>query len=683
MELATKNAVVLLDGDLQDPPELIAQFVERWQEGYDVVYGRRVSRETTWFMQRAYRAFYWAFDRFSYLSIPRDAGDFSLMDRRVVQAMLQCDERDLFLRGVRAFVGFRQTGVDYVRPKRMFGVTTNNLRRNIGWAKKGIFSFSNVPLTMLSFAGTVLFVLSLVLAAAQGVARAARARQRAAGRRHGRHPRAAVRLAQPVRDRARRRIPGARLRGGQAPAAVRPLEHRARRRGAPRLALGRRALGIAAAMIAMRPRASVARVCPVCGGTGGRELAPARIDAAALGEYAFASRKFPEYMHHRLVECATCDARLRQPDARRSATSARPTTRPRSTARRRRCSRAAPTPGSCARSPAPAARRGALDIGTGRGLVPRGAARPRLHARARLRAVGGAARGGRRARVRALIVHDVFDAPGASGRRARTTSMTCCMTIEHVADPARALPRRARPARPGRRADARLPRPPRAAQPRRSARVSPIMDIEHLQVFSQASARAAAASGPASATCAMRRITNRYPLHYWLKLAPLPRRRQARRSSPGARRGPLPRCRSRCRSATSPSSASATRPALVEAHDGAAVARAMRRIRRKPAPRRRVAGRAVADDGSARAGELAPGVPCAEKTSKRASRPTAVPVEAQVEAPGPDVDAAGIRAGVDDAPDRARRVARSRRRSLRAAPARSVAATYCRPSRPG
>ena len=171
MELATKNAVVLLDGDLQDPPELIAQFVEKWKEGNDVVYGRRVSRETTWFMQRAYRAFYWAFDKFSYLSIPRDAGDFSLMDRRVVHAMLQCDERDLFLRGVRAFVGFRQTGVDYVRPERMFGVTTNNLRRNIGWAKKGIFSFSNVPLTMLSFLGSVLFVLSVVLAIGQGVLR--------------------------------------------------------------------------------------------------------------------------------------------------------------------------------------------------------------------------------------------------------------------------------------------------------------------------------------------------------------------------------------------------------------------------------------------------------------------------------------------------------------------------------
>jgi dolichol-phosphate mannosyltransferase len=171
MELATKNAVVLLDGDLQDPPELIAEFVAQWKDGFDVVYGRRVAREAPFLMQRAYRIFYWAFDRFSYLTIPRDAGDFSLIDRRAVHAMLQLHERDLFLRGVRAFVGFRQTGVDYVRPERMFGVTTNNLRKNIGWAKKGIFSFSNVPLTMLSFIGSVLLVLSLVLAGLQGLAR--------------------------------------------------------------------------------------------------------------------------------------------------------------------------------------------------------------------------------------------------------------------------------------------------------------------------------------------------------------------------------------------------------------------------------------------------------------------------------------------------------------------------------
>lgn len=169
MQIATKNACVLLDGDLQDPPELIEQFVALWRDGYDVVYGRRVKREAPLHMQIAYKLFYRIFDRFSYIAIPHDAGDFSLMDRRVVNNLLQFPERDLFMRGLRAFVGFKQTGVDYVRPERMFGVTTNNLAKNIGWAKKGILSFSNVPLNMLSYAGTLLFGISLLLGLAQVV----------------------------------------------------------------------------------------------------------------------------------------------------------------------------------------------------------------------------------------------------------------------------------------------------------------------------------------------------------------------------------------------------------------------------------------------------------------------------------------------------------------------------------
>ena len=171
MEIATKNACVLLDGDLQDPPEVIAQFVAQWREGYDVVYGRRVKREASFFMQLAYKTFYRLFDKFSYLKIPHDAGDFSLMDRRVVYNILQFPERDLFLRGVRAFVGFKQVGVDYVRPERMFGRTTNSLGKNIGWAKKGILSYSNTPLTMLSYFGTALFVIALGLAFLQFVSR--------------------------------------------------------------------------------------------------------------------------------------------------------------------------------------------------------------------------------------------------------------------------------------------------------------------------------------------------------------------------------------------------------------------------------------------------------------------------------------------------------------------------------
>jgi dolichol-phosphate mannosyltransferase len=167
MEIASKNACVLLDGDLQDPPELISQFVTRWKEGYDIVFGRRVKREATLFMRFAYKFFYRLFDAFSYLSIPHDAGDFSLIDRRAVKAILQYPERDLFLRGIRAAVGFKQTGVDYVRPERMFGKTTNSFFKNVGWAKKGILSFSYTPLSLLSFFGTLLFLLSILLAAGQ------------------------------------------------------------------------------------------------------------------------------------------------------------------------------------------------------------------------------------------------------------------------------------------------------------------------------------------------------------------------------------------------------------------------------------------------------------------------------------------------------------------------------------
>ena len=164
MELSTKDGVVLLDGDLQDPPELIEQFHRQWEAGWDVVYGRRVRREMSWFQGAMYKLFYRVFAAFSYVPIPHDAGDFSLMDRRVVGWLLTCNERDLFVRGLRAYVGFRQTGIDYVRPERMFGASTNSLIKNIDWAKKGIFSFSNTPLTMLTTVGIVLLGVSALSA---------------------------------------------------------------------------------------------------------------------------------------------------------------------------------------------------------------------------------------------------------------------------------------------------------------------------------------------------------------------------------------------------------------------------------------------------------------------------------------------------------------------------------------
>ncbi|HEY1013432.1 MAG TPA: glycosyltransferase family 2 protein [Herpetosiphonaceae bacterium] len=167
MQLATGDAVVLLDGDLQDPPELIEQFYAKWREGYDVVYGVRVKREATIFLRVAYKAFYRLFQASSYIRIPRDAGDFSLIDRRVVDAMNALPENNRFLRGLRAWVGFKQIGVPYVRPERMFGRTTNNLVRNLGWARKAIFSFSYAPLDLITVLALVTVVGAFLSAIAQ------------------------------------------------------------------------------------------------------------------------------------------------------------------------------------------------------------------------------------------------------------------------------------------------------------------------------------------------------------------------------------------------------------------------------------------------------------------------------------------------------------------------------------
>jgi len=170
MEISTGDGVILLDGDLQDPPELIEQFYAKYQEGYDVIYGRRVAREGNQSLALFYKLFYRVFRSVSYVPIPLDAGDFSLMDRKVVEELVKMPETDQFMRGLRAWVGFKQIGVDYVRPERMFGVTTNNWRKNIGWARKAIFSFSYVPLELLTYVGAALTAISFLAIIIQIVA---------------------------------------------------------------------------------------------------------------------------------------------------------------------------------------------------------------------------------------------------------------------------------------------------------------------------------------------------------------------------------------------------------------------------------------------------------------------------------------------------------------------------------
>lgn len=162
---ASGDACVFLDGDLQDPPELIEQFYEKWKNGYDVVYGIRTRRIMPLPWEMLYKLFYRLFQKLSYIRVPVDAGDFSLIDRKVMNAIKQLPERDRFMRGIRAWVGFKQGGIPYVRPERMFGVSTNNLWANIRWAKKGIFSFSYIPIELISigaFCVSILAALAIV-----------------------------------------------------------------------------------------------------------------------------------------------------------------------------------------------------------------------------------------------------------------------------------------------------------------------------------------------------------------------------------------------------------------------------------------------------------------------------------------------------------------------------------------
>lgn len=171
MEIAKGDAVVLLDGDLQDPPERIEKFYQKWIEGYEVVYGIRIKREASLFMQIMYKLFYRIFHKLSYIKMPVDAGDFSLLDRKVVNVLKKLSERDRFLRGLRAWVGFKQIGVPYVRPERMFGKTTNNILKNFDWALKGIFSFSYAPLRFITLLSLGVFLLSLLAMLVQIVLR--------------------------------------------------------------------------------------------------------------------------------------------------------------------------------------------------------------------------------------------------------------------------------------------------------------------------------------------------------------------------------------------------------------------------------------------------------------------------------------------------------------------------------
>jgi len=150
---ATGQAVIVMDSDLQDSPEDIPTLVGRWKEGFQVVYAVRESRKENLFKQLAYRAFYRILNRFADIDIPLDSGDFSLMDRRIVQELNRLPEKNRFIRGLRAWVGFQQIGVPVARSHRYAGKPKYEMRQLFHLALSGLMSFSVVPLRLATSMG--------------------------------------------------------------------------------------------------------------------------------------------------------------------------------------------------------------------------------------------------------------------------------------------------------------------------------------------------------------------------------------------------------------------------------------------------------------------------------------------------------------------------------------------------
>ncbi len=165
LDAVTGDMVVPIDVDLQDPPELIGQFIEAWEKGADVAYGVRVDRSSDTFIKRlTAQGFYRAFNQMSEVDLPYNAGDFRLMDRRVVEVIRQLPERNRFMKGLFAWVGFRQEAVPYARPERAAGSSSWRYWKLWNFALDGITSFSTAPIRVWSYVGLIAGVLAVGVA---------------------------------------------------------------------------------------------------------------------------------------------------------------------------------------------------------------------------------------------------------------------------------------------------------------------------------------------------------------------------------------------------------------------------------------------------------------------------------------------------------------------------------------
>ena len=165
IDYAKGAAVIPIDADLQDPPESIEQLVDKWREGYDVVYATRRSRRgETWLKKISAKAFYSTIGKMSRVPIPANTGDFRLLDRRVVEAIKKLPERTRFMKGLFAWVGYKQTSVLFDREPRYSGKTTWNYWKLWNFALDGIISFSFLPLKVWSYVGISISLISLMYA---------------------------------------------------------------------------------------------------------------------------------------------------------------------------------------------------------------------------------------------------------------------------------------------------------------------------------------------------------------------------------------------------------------------------------------------------------------------------------------------------------------------------------------
>lgn len=163
MRYAKGKAVAIMDADLQDPPEVLGKFLKKWRAGYEVVYAIRRNRKESWFMRLAYHSFYRILSWASEINIPLDAGDFCVMDKKVVDALNSFPERNRFLRGLRSWTGYRQIGVVYNRHKRYSGRAKYNLPRLFKLAFDGILSFSYKPIRIFGVVGIFIATLSFIV----------------------------------------------------------------------------------------------------------------------------------------------------------------------------------------------------------------------------------------------------------------------------------------------------------------------------------------------------------------------------------------------------------------------------------------------------------------------------------------------------------------------------------------